>query len=84
VLRVTLSNLGTDGGLVSEQSQHAKPDNKGNLRRFLEQTERQRILEALDETRWVIAGPKGAAAHLGVKRSTLQARILKLGIARNR
>jgi formate hydrogenlyase transcriptional activator len=38
----------------------------------------------LDETRWVIAGPRGAAAHLGVKRSTLQARILKLGIARNR
>jgi formate hydrogenlyase transcriptional activator len=84
VLRVALSDLSTNGGLVSEQSHTAKPDNEGNLRRFLEETERQRILEALDETRWVIAGPRGAAAHLGVKRSTLQARILKLGIARNR
>ena len=57
---------------------------EGNLRCLLEETERQRILEALDETRWVIAGPRGAAAQLGVKRSTLQARILKLGITRNR
>jgi formate hydrogenlyase transcriptional activator len=84
VLRVALSNLGTNGGLVSEQSHPAKHDNEGNLRRYLEETERQRILEALDETRWVIAGPRGAAAQLGVKRSTLQARILKLGIARSR
>jgi formate hydrogenlyase transcriptional activator len=84
VLRVALSNLRTNGGLVSEQSHPAKPDNQGNLRRFLEEAERQRILEALDETRWIVAGPRGAAAHLGVKRSTLQARIQKLGIARNR
>ena len=84
VLRVALSDLSADGGLISEQSQPAKPENQGNLRRLLEETERQRILEVLDETRWVIAGPRGAAAHLGVKRSTLQARILKLGIARNR
>jgi formate hydrogenlyase transcriptional activator len=84
VLRVALSNLGTEGGLISKQSQPAKPENQGNLRRLLEETERQRIREVLDETRWVIAGPRGAAAHLGVKRSTLQARIVKLGIARNR
>jgi transcriptional regulator with GAF, ATPase, and Fis domain len=49
----------------------------------LVETERQRILEALDETRWVIQVQR-AAAQLGVKRSTLQARILKLGITRNR
>ena len=84
VLRVALSDLSADGGLISKQSQPAKPENQRNLRRFLEETERHRILEALDETRWVIAGPRGAAAHLGVKRSTLQARILKLGIARDR
>jgi formate hydrogenlyase transcriptional activator len=84
VLRVSLSDLSTNGGLVSKQSHPAEPENQGNLRRFLEETERRRILEALDETRWVIAGPRGAAAHLGVKRSTLQARILKLGIARDR
>jgi formate hydrogenlyase transcriptional activator len=83
VLRVALSDLSTDSGLSSKQSYLAKPESEGNLRRLLEETERQRILEALDETRWVIAGPRGAAAQLGVKRSTLQARILKLGIARN-
>jgi formate hydrogenlyase transcriptional activator len=83
VLKVALSDLSANRGLIKE-SDPAKPENQGNLRRFLEETERQRILEALDETRWVIAGPRGAAAHLGVKRSTLQARILKLGIARSR
>ena len=81
-LRVSVSDLGTDGGLTSKQSDSTKTENPGNLRRLLEETERRRILEVLDETRWVIAGPRGAAAHLGVKRSTLQARILKLGIAR--
>jgi formate hydrogenlyase transcriptional activator len=84
MLRVSLSDLSAAGGLSSKRSDPAKAENPGNLRRLLDETERQRILEVLDETRWVIAGPRGAAAHLGVKRSTLQARILKLGIARNR
>jgi formate hydrogenlyase transcriptional activator len=84
VLRVALSDLSTNGGLISKQSHPDTPENQGNLRRLLEETERRRILEALDETRWVIAGPRGAAVQLGVKRSTLQARILKLGIARSR
>ena len=84
VLRVSLSDLSTDGGRGSKQSDPVKAENPGNLRRLLEETERHRILEALDETRWVIAGPRGAAVQLGVKRSTLQARILKLGITRNR
>jgi len=82
VLKVALSDLSANRRLIKE-SDPAKPENQGNLRRLLEETERQRILEALDETRWVIAGPRGAAAQLGVKRSTLQARILKLGIARS-
>jgi formate hydrogenlyase transcriptional activator len=84
VLRISLSDLSAAGGLSSKQGHPAKPESEGNLRRLLEDTERQRILEALDETHWVIAGPSGAAAQLGVKRSTLQARILKLGIARDR
>ena len=53
------------------------------MQRILEETERKQILAALDETRWVVAGPKGAAARLGMKRSTLQVRMQKLGIARN-
>jgi formate hydrogenlyase transcriptional activator len=84
VLRVSSSDLSADGGLRSKQSHPGTPENEGNLRRLLEETERQRILEVLDKTHWVIAGPRGAAAHLGVKRSTLQAHILKLGIARDR
>jgi len=48
----------------------------------LEEAERQHILRALRQTQWRIAGPRGAAAMLGMKRTTLQARIRKLGIRR--
>jgi formate hydrogenlyase transcriptional activator len=50
----------------------------------LEEAERRHILEALDAADWVISGPKGAAITLGLKRSTLQARMEKLGIRRAR
>jgi len=32
------------------------------------------------EANWIVAGPKGAATRLGIKRSTLQSRMQKLGI----
>ena len=48
----------------------------------LEEAERQHILRALRQSEWRIAGPRGAAALLGMKRTTLQARIRKLGIRR--
>jgi formate hydrogenlyase transcriptional activator len=44
--------------------------------------ERDHILKALEQTRWVVAGPHGAAARLGMKRSTLYFRMQKLGISR--
>ncbi|MGA3028114.1 MAG: sigma 54-interacting transcriptional regulator, partial [Bryobacteraceae bacterium] len=44
--------------------------------------ERQHIRRVLDETGWKVAGPAGAAARLGMKRTTLQSRIKKLGIER--
>ena len=50
----------------------------------LEAAEREHILKALEATNWVLAGPRGAAAKLGMKRTTLQSRIQKLGITRNR
>jgi Bacterial regulatory protein, Fis family len=50
----------------------------------LQEAERRHILEALDASNWVISGPNGAAASLGLKRSTLQARMDKLGIRRAR
>ncbi len=48
----------------------------------LEHAEREHIVRALSETRWVIGGPAGAAARLGMKRTTLQSRMRKLGIER--
>jgi len=48
----------------------------------LEEVERQHILRALRQTQWRIAGPRGAAILLGMKRTTLQARMRKLGIRR--
>jgi formate hydrogenlyase transcriptional activator len=48
----------------------------------LENAEREHIVRALSETNWVIGGPTGAAARLGIKRTTLQSRMLKLGITR--
>ena len=46
----------------------------------LEQMEREHVLRALKESKWVTGGPKGAAARLGMKRTTLAYRIRKLGI----
>ena len=48
----------------------------------LEESDRKHIIAALESSNWVIAGPNGAAARLGMKRSTLQFRIRKLGIVR--
>jgi len=55
----------------------------GALHDVLEGMERQHILDALQQSNWVVAGPHGAAARLGMKRSTLQKRVHKLGIARS-
>jgi formate hydrogenlyase transcriptional activator len=46
----------------------------------LEATEREAILRTLRETDGVLGGPRGAAARLGLKRTTLQSRMRKLGI----
>jgi formate hydrogenlyase transcriptional activator len=48
----------------------------------LHEAEREHILRALDETNWVVGGPGGAAARLGMKRTTLQSKMQKLGISR--
>jgi formate hydrogenlyase transcriptional activator len=48
----------------------------------LEEAERDHIRRTLEHTRWVVAGPNGAAARLGIKRSTLYFRMQRLGISR--
>ena len=48
----------------------------------LEEAETRHIIAALQEVNWVIGGPKGAAEKLGLKRTTLIAKMRRLGITR--
>jgi formate hydrogenlyase transcriptional activator len=72
VLQVPLSGLKSSNG--------ASPD--GTRRRTLKEAEREHILATLKATGWLVSGPRGAAARLGMNRSTLQFRMRKLGILR--
>lgn len=63
---------------LSELRPAYESGNEGTLREF----EREHIVRALRESGGVIAGPRGAAARLGMKRTTLQSRMQKLGISR--
>jgi formate hydrogenlyase transcriptional activator len=85
-LRVPLSDFKTNGASAANPEgasvSGARSENRGNMQRILEETERKQILAALEQARWVVAGPKGAAVRLGMKRSTLQVRMQRLGIAR--
>jgi formate hydrogenlyase transcriptional activator len=49
----------------------------------LRAAERDHILKALEATNWVLAGPRGAAARLGMKRTTLQSKMRKLGVVKS-
>ena len=72
VLQVPLSDLQTTASTAQEPPA------------TLADAEREHILDALRETGWVLGGPRGAAARLGVKRSTLQWTMKRLGITRPR
>jgi formate hydrogenlyase transcriptional activator len=92
-LRVPVSELITEPGLsATARSSHyavitGTGDNNNEIAvsasiSTLEQAEREHILRALQQTQWRIGGPKGAAALLDMKRTTLQARMRKLNIRR--
>ena len=49
----------------------------------LEDVERNHILAVLSQTNWVIDGPRGAAAILGLHPNTLRSRLKKLGVSRS-
>src|SRR5262249_49367610 len=74
VLRVPLEDLPVRAATGTVNG-HVRP-------RTLEEAEREHILATVKETKWVLAGPRGAAARLGMNRSTLQFRMKKLGILR--
>ena len=57
---------------------NSSPSSPGTL----DDAQRQHIVQVLKQTQWRISGPRGAAAILGIKRTTLQARMRKLGIKR--
>jgi formate hydrogenlyase transcriptional activator len=48
----------------------------------LQEAERDHIRRVLEQANWVVGGPNGAAARLGMKRTTLQSKMKKLGVAR--
>ena len=62
----------------------SQSDNKVGIAKTmtLEEMERQHILDVLEHTNWRVSGEKGAAAILGLKPTTLEARMKKLGIER--
>jgi formate hydrogenlyase transcriptional activator len=70
VLRVPLDGL---------QTRIAPNPPKSEFKTIAE-NERDLILDTLKKTKWVIAGPNGAAERLGMNRSTLRFRMNKLGI----
>src|SRR6266568_4573864 len=76
------SALGADSEPASSFTSLASSNSLTSSISTLEEAERQHILRALKQTQWRIAGPKGAATLLGMKRTTLQARMRKLGIRR--
>jgi len=75
VLYVPLAELETKAEEAIETAAAESPT--------LHAAEREHILRALGECKWVVGGPAGAAARLGLKRTTLQSRMRKLGIARD-
>ena len=79
-LKVPLDHLKTRA-LSADVSNGGSPsEDGGKMRGMLEDAERKQILAALKQANWVVAGPKGAAALVGMKRSTLQAHMQRLGI----
>ncbi len=81
VLKVALDDLRTRIPQAAKPSNgRSAPEDAGNMRGVLDEAERKQILAALKQANWVVAGTKGAAALLGMKRSTLQAHMQRLGI----
>ena len=70
-LRVPLAEILADSGLSTASGDNA-----------LKQAEREQIVRALRESNWVVGGAGGAAALLGLKRTSLAYKMQKLGISR--
>jgi formate hydrogenlyase transcriptional activator len=73
--------LATDGVLRTSLAPR-DPDHGAGTHTPLDAVQREAILATLRASGGVVGGPDGAAARLGLKRTTLQARMRKLGITR--
>ncbi|POT60022.1 hydrogenase [Citrobacter amalonaticus] len=71
-----LPALGDDIPTKGSMAQMLNPPTPEN-----DEEERQRIIQVLKETNGIVAGPRGAATRLGMKRTTLLSRMQRLGIA---
>jgi DNA-binding NtrC family response regulator len=80
VLKVPMDHLKTRVSPADVSNGGSASEDAGKMRGMLEDAERKQILAALKQAKWVVAGPKGAAALVGMKRSTLQAHMQRLGI----
>ncbi|HKW33081.1 MAG TPA: sigma 54-interacting transcriptional regulator [Candidatus Acidoferrum sp.] len=81
-LRIPRSELKFEAPVATEENSFPPAASLAAPISTMEEAERQHILRALKQTEWRIAGAKGAATLLGMKRTTLQARMRKLGIRR--
>jgi formate hydrogenlyase transcriptional activator len=72
----------TDGTALRAPLEEFRAERSGAGERSLESTEREHILRVLRETDGMISGPTGAAKRLGLKRTTLQSKMQRLGITR--
>ncbi|HKE25929.1 MAG TPA: sigma 54-interacting transcriptional regulator [Bryobacteraceae bacterium] len=79
-LRASVQAAAPPAPVSTPKEDSALTASRRDLRGELEDSERQQILVALETSNWVVAGAEGAAARLGLKRSTLHSRMQKLGI----
>jgi len=77
MLHNPLPNRRTGPVILSLQRTHIAPSSG-----MWEDSDRALILETLEQAGWVVGGPRGAAAKLGLKRTTLLAKMKRLGISR--
>jgi formate hydrogenlyase transcriptional activator len=82
--RAVILSSGSDLRFTIGELNPAIETAKSKIATTLEDAEREHILKALEETGWVVGGASGAAARLGMKRTTLQSRIKNLGITRSK
>jgi formate hydrogenlyase transcriptional activator len=81
--RAVILTPDTELRLPPAEWQRSRPaGDTATSRRTLEAVKREHILQMLREAHWVIGGPHGAAAQLGLRRTTLLYRMEKLGIPR--